>query len=139
MEAAVLITECLERRFRAANASVTGLRASALYQMGDDGCSWPVVEWREGSETEAIAAFIVETTRLPFSHVMLFGVGMGWQRGGRRFKQTFLEFQVASMQHLGNLLGVMQRVLGIPYWRQPEPEVPTLCLAGDPEYFTAEQ
>jgi hypothetical protein len=134
MEAAMLITECLERHFRGVDAAITGLRASGLYEIGDQDC---VVEWREGAETEVIAVFTVENTRLPLNHVMLFGVGMGWHKAGKRFKQSFLKFQVENMQCLGSLLGVLQCVLGVPHWKQPE--MPALYLAGDPENFTEEQ
>jgi hypothetical protein len=136
MEAAMLIAECLERHFRGTKADITGLRASRLYEMGDEDC---VAEWREGNETEAIAVFTVENARLPLSHVMLFGVGIGWHKAGRRFKQSFLKFQVENMQHFGRLLGVLQSVLGVPHWKQPEMPSPALYLAGDPEHFTEEQ
>ena len=133
-ETALLITECLERHFRGVDAAITGLRASDLYEIGDQDC---VVEWREGAETEVIAVFTVENTRLPLNHVMLFGVGMGWHKAGKRFKQSFLKFQVENMQCLGSLLGVLRCVLGVPHWKQPE--MPALFLAGDADSFTEEQ
>ena len=133
-EAALLITECLERHFRGVDAAITGLRASDLYETGDQEC---VVQWKEGAETDVIAVFTVENGRLPLSHVMLFGVGIGWHKAERRFKQSFLKFQVENMQRLGSLLGVVHCVLGVAHWKLPE--MPALFLAGDPDSFTEEQ
>jgi hypothetical protein len=88
--------------------------------MWDEDRSRPVVEWIEASKIEALAIFNVEDTRLPFSHIMLFGNGIGWERGGKCFNQRFLEWKVDNMQHLEQLLRATQRVLGIHYSTQPE-------------------
>ena len=143
VDTAVLITECLERHFREVTAPITGLRASILRPLSEDNYAYPVLEWKEGTETNVTSVFKVEGVedngfpRLPMSNLMLFGVGIGWQGGGRRFKQSCLEWEVVNMAHFRDLLQAAQNVLGIQHWAQPQQ--PTLYLAGDPECFSNEE
>jgi hypothetical protein len=58
-EVATGIAMSLQKHFESTKAEVTGFRASIIYSFSDDSYSWPVVEWKEGHDTEVIAIFWV--------------------------------------------------------------------------------
>ena len=115
--AGVRIAETVERHFRDFNRPITTLRAKPFRALG--GQLWPVVEWKQGEETDAFAIFTVENTRLPLSHIMHFGDGMVYQSEGNSFKKSSLQFQVANLPDLGKILRATQCVLNVP-WSKPD-------------------
>lgn len=112
---ALSITDGLLRHIESTLAPITGLKVTVVYQFGNEGTSWPVVEWREGDETDVVAIFKVEDATTPCSYLMHRGVGC-WKTGSRRWSQSFLAWFVSSISHLKELFQAAQHIFGILQW-----------------------
>lgn len=114
-DVAFSITDGLQRHYESTLAPITGLKVTVVYQFGDEGTSWPVVEWRQGDETDVVAIFKVEDATTPCSYLMHRGVGC-WRTDGRRWRQSFLDWFVSSISHLKELFQAAQHIFGILQW-----------------------
>jgi hypothetical protein len=114
-DVALSIADGLQRHCHSTMARITGLKATVVYQLGDGGASWPVVEWREGDETDVVAIFKVEDATTPCGYLMHRGVGC-WRTDGRRWRQSFLAWLVSNIAHLKELFQAAQHIFGILQW-----------------------
>jgi hypothetical protein len=57
---AVVITQFLQRHYLSRKNRITGLRAGTIPGLTPDDRECPIVEWREGNETDVIAIFKVD-------------------------------------------------------------------------------
>lgn len=101
---------------------VTGLRAG-LVNVPDSGSDeeWPVVEWRERRDTDALAIFKVNEQTSQCSWLLHRGEGRWHQRG--RWRRSFLTWYLADVQDLCDLLAVAQQDLGLLHWCESGGEV----------------
>lgn len=108
------ITEHLQRYFHSQTGRITGFRAGIVRLLNDDKI-WPVVEWREGLDTDVLAIFKVMGSDAPCGCLMHYGDGIVWQ-DRKRWRRSFITWQVAEMGDLGDLFAVVQHILGMLHW-----------------------
>jgi len=108
------ITEHLERYFHSQASRITGFRAGSVRLLNDDKV-WPVVEWRENHDTDVLAIFKVMGSGAPCGYLMHYGEGIVWQ-DRKRWRRSFITWQVSEMGDLGDLFAVVQHILGTLYW-----------------------
>lgn len=137
MEFAMLIVDFVQMQFQKTASAITGLRACRVAPYGPRSDAWVLVEWREEPETEVMAVFKVEQPKIPCSCLMLFGVGVGWEVNGRPFRNASLEWTLARIGDLKELLPVLQHKLGIVHW--PKYGGFGISIEGNPENCTKQQ
>lgn len=113
------IVSSLQKHLTATNAIVTRFRASIIYSLTNDDCAWPVVEWTENDDTEAIAIFYIdeEAPSEVCSWLMHYGVGIvGDSPKSLRWEKTYISWCVGDMEHLRSLFEAAQQLLGVLKW-----------------------
>jgi hypothetical protein len=115
------ITHCLQRQFETTNAQVTGFRANIIYSIGEEEFAWPVVEWKEGVDTEVIAIFYIdeESPSGVCSWLMHYGHGVVEDYSTnrtKRWKSATISWSVTDMDHLKSLFGAAQNLFGVLGW-----------------------
>jgi hypothetical protein len=108
------IAEHLQRYFQSQASRITGFRAGIVRLLNDD-TIWPVVEWRENLDTDVLAVFKVTGSGAPCGYLMHYGEGLVWQ-DHKRWRRSFIAWQVVEMGDLGDLFVVVQHILGMLYW-----------------------
>jgi hypothetical protein len=109
----------LMRHFEATDTRVARFRASIIFSLTNDECAWPVVEWKEEDDTEAIAIFYVDETAPSdvCSWLMHYGRGiLEDSKEGMRWEKTSIAWSVGDMDHLKSLFKAAQHLLGILKW-----------------------
>jgi hypothetical protein len=104
----------LQTYFGVSGTHITGLRASSV-KLPNNEESWPVVEWREGLETDVLAVYKVIAQGGPCGYLLHYGTGSGWL-DRKRWRRSFLSWQVANINDLRDLFVVVQHVLGMLHW-----------------------
>jgi hypothetical protein len=94
---------------------MTGFRASVVHQLTGDEQAWPVLEWREGDDTEVVTIIDVEDEDKPetVSLLMHYGIGINNSPGWNRWSRTSLVWNVTEMLVLKTLFQAAQHILGI--------------------------
>jgi hypothetical protein len=127
------IAEFLWNHFVDSRVQVTGFRFSILFPFCNDDRSWPVVEWKEGTDTEAIALlhFDDKSPRPKVcSWLVHYGSGIIPDSiNEARWKATSIDWAVTDMSHLKTLFGAAQHFLGILNW-SPEVALTLYCALG---------
>lgn len=109
----------LMRYFKATETRVTRFRASIIFSLTNDDCAWPVVEWKEEDDTEAIAIFYVDETAPSDVCSWLMHYGRGILENSKecmRWEKTSITWSVGDMDHLKSLFKAAQHLLGILKW-----------------------
>ena len=109
----------LQRHFKATDTRVTRFRASIIFSLTNDDCSWPVVEWKEQDDTEVIAIFYVDETMPSDVCGWLMHYGRGIVKDSKedmRWEKTSIAWSVGDMDHLKSLFEAGQHLLGILQW-----------------------
>ena len=110
----ILLT--LEQHFIQNNTCVTAFRASVVYSFTNETCSWPVIEWREGTDTETMAIFLLNDEGTVCSWLMHYGYGTNASEDGGRWRSTSISWCVGEIVHLKSLFEAAQHLLGILQW-----------------------
>jgi len=109
------ITEYLARYFELTpHGRVTGFRAVVTLLLGEIR-GWPVIEWREGYDTEVLAIFKIEPQTARCCCLMHYGEGIGWY-DRKRWRRSLLTWQIGEVDDLKELLVVAQHILGMLHW-----------------------
>jgi len=112
------ILHALEVYFRYHHCYATAFRASIVYSLGNESCSWPVIEWREGTNTEVMAIFLLDDEGTVCSWLMHRGSGANEPTDdGARWKSTCISWCVGDIKHLRSLFEAAQHLLGILQWK----------------------
>ena len=111
------ILQTLEHRFQQNNAHVTAFRASVVYSFTNERCSFPVIEWREGMDTEVMAIFLLDDQGTVCSWLMHYGYGTNTSGDGGRWRSTSISWCVGEIMHLKSLFEAAQHLLGILQWK----------------------
>jgi len=114
-EIALQITRSLHRHYLSNMAQITDVRATMIYNFKPEWTPWPVVEWREGDNTDVVAIFKVEDDVSPCSYLMHCGVG-SWQEDGRHWMESSLVSLVSNFEQLKELFQAGQHIFGILQW-----------------------
>ena len=94
---------------------ISGFRASVIYSLTDDDSAWPVLEWREGTDTEVLAILYVDDDDAEVcSWLMHYGVGQG--KGTKRWQKSWISWSVGEIGHLKSLFGAARHLLGVLGW-----------------------
>jgi hypothetical protein len=129
------IADYLERYFRSTPSPITGFRAGVVKLFNDEKV-WPIVEWREGHDTDVLAIFKFMGPGTPCGCLMHYGNGIEW--GVRkRWRESSLMWQVAAIVDLCDLFMVAQHILGILHWSNED--IANLYLKDCPENCSNEQ
>lgn len=129
------IADYIDRYFRSTSRPITGFRAGVVKLFNDEKV-WPIVEWREGPDTDVMAIFKVMGPDTPCGCLMHYGNGIEW--GVRkRWRESLLEWQVAAIADLCDLFMVAQHILGILHWSNED--IVNLYLKDCPENCSNEQ
>src|SRR5271154_6061405 len=120
------IVQALEQHLSQNTTQVTAFRASVVYSFTNETCFWPVIEWREGIETEAMAIFLVDNEGTVCSWLMHYGYGTNASEGGGRWRSTSISWCVGEIVHLKSLFEAAQHLLGILQW-EPEDILDFYC------------
>ena len=118
-QTATPIVAFLDRKFTSCTAAITGFRAGQIPTTDANDPYYPVVQWQEGREMEVMALFRIEEGN-SFNTLLHYGEGITYQRDGRRWRRSTLEWQVSSLDHLGKLLTLAHQALGIHHWPEEE-------------------
>lgn len=111
------ILHALELYFHHHQSRVTAFRASIVYSFTNESCSWPVIEWREGADTEVMAIFLLDDEGAVCSWLMHRGCGATEAtEDGTRWKSTSVSWCVGEIRHLKSLFEAAQHLLGILQW-----------------------
>ena len=114
------IAKSLWKHFETLGVEVTGFRVSVLFGFLGDDRSWPVVEWRQGTDTEFLALFhFDDKSPRPdvCSWLVHYGSGiLADPTDEARWKETSIAWGVTDMSHLKTLFGAAQHFLGILEW-----------------------
>ena len=114
------IVNFLQKRFEATGAQVTAFRANIIYPIEEEGLAWPVVEWKEGVDTEALALFYIDEESPSGVCSWLIHHGQGIvdhsDNGTKRWKQATISWNVADMDHLKSLFRAAQNLWGVLGW-----------------------
>jgi hypothetical protein len=109
------ITEYLTKYFELTpHRRVTGFRAVVTLLLGEIR-GWPVIEWREGYDTEVLAIFKIEPQTARCCCLMHYGEGIGWH-DRKRWRRSLLTWQIGEVDDLKELLVVVQHILGMLHW-----------------------
>ena len=129
-ERALIIARSLQERFGPLGAQVTGFRVSILFAFRNDDRSWPVVEWKEGNDTELVALFhFDDNSQSPgvCSWLVHYATGISSDPSDEaRWSKTSIAWGVTDMSHLKTLFGAAQHFLGILEW-SPEVALNLYC------------
>jgi hypothetical protein len=105
------IVDCLQH-LQDAHNPIVSVRAWVIYSFSDQDESWPVVEWKDGIDTSALAIFDFDDDGF-CSYVMYYsskengcGSSLGWM--------------VSSLSCLNVLLQAAQHMLGILNWSKAD-------------------
>ena len=111
---------------------MTAFRVSVLFAFLDDDRSWPVVEWKQGTDTEFIALFHFDDTLCRpevCSWLVHYGSGiLPEPTDEARWTVTSIAWGVTDMSHLKTLFGAAQHFLGILEW-SPKVALNLYCAA----------
>ena len=135
MEQAIPIVQYLESYFKLRLCRVTGFRAGGVRLLNDENV-WPVVEWREGTETDVLAIFKVMGQSAPCMCLTHYGEGIVWQ-DRKRWRESQLTWQIAGIEDLCDLLVIAQHILGMLHWS--EHDSANLHLKGYSDNCSAQQ
>jgi hypothetical protein len=134
------INDELQRHFNSRNAQVTEFRASAVYPFNDNEQFWPILEWREGDDSDGLAIFDMgedlegECPRCSY----IIHYGLGGEENGSRWKQTSLVWNVTSIDVLRTLFQAAHHALGI--LQMPKADALTLYVANNKsQEYTVEE
>ena len=109
------ITEYVIKYFQLTpNRRITGFRAVFTLLTGEIR-GWPVIERREGYDTEVLAIFKVEVQTARGCCLMHYGDGIGWH-DRKRWRRSVLTWQIGEVDDLKELLVVAQHMLGMLHW-----------------------
>lgn len=109
------ITEYVIKYFQLTpNRRITGFRAVFTLLTGEIR-GWPVIEWREGYDTEVLAIFKIEVQTARGCCLMHYGDGIGWH-DRKRWRRSVLTWQIGEVDDLKELLVVAQHMLGMLHW-----------------------
>ena len=109
---------------------LTEFRASVVYPFTDNERFWPILEWREGDDSDGMAIFDVSDDpegECSCSYIIHYGVGS--ENNGSHWKRTSLVWNVTSVDVLKTLFQVSQHALGI--LQMPKADALTLYAAND--------
>jgi hypothetical protein len=113
---ALKIADLLQSHFRSRNTRITGLRATEVEPFTDEAPPLsPMVEWREGNDTDMLAFFKTLDGDVPCSWLMHSGVGFRWP-GPQRWNQSSIAWGVTDLGHLKELFAAAQHILGLLQW-----------------------
>lgn len=105
------IVECVQR-LQQTHGPIVSVRAWVIYSFADKDESWPVVEWKEGIDTSAIAIFDFDDNGF-CSYVM-------YNNSNGKGCTSSLGWMVSSLGSLNVLLGAAQHMLGILNWSKAD-------------------
>jgi len=126
------VQDLLENYIAACHEHITGFKAGSVKLLNDEE-SWPIVEWREGQDTEVLGMFKVADQGVPCDCLFHYGTG----KDPKRWRQSVLSWQVSDTAHLAALFGVAQHVLGMLHWS--EDNVVNMFLGAIPSEHTPEK
>jgi len=107
------IGESLEQRFKEVTDPITGLRACLLFlSWNHENKVWHVVEWKEGPADVAAVYKVEDTPGAPCGSLIVKGVGRLWQPDGRRFSKSEVEWTVADIKDIKDMLPPIQNMIG---------------------------
>jgi hypothetical protein len=110
------IRESIEKRFKNVSHTITGFRACLIQSFSRDDlhqCKYlPVVQWKE-DQTEITATYKVESSTGPCGSLLILGLGATWQPDGRRYTKTSVEWRLANLEDIKEMLPLLQNMLGL--------------------------
>jgi hypothetical protein len=92
---------------------------SIFYPLGRNDHSWPVVQWIEGEDTEALAIFEVDVVTNVCSWIIHRGFRVDNQSA---WNQASVEWTVTNISQLKTLFHAAQHLLGILQWSNADSE-----------------
>ena len=110
------ILDALDQHYRTNYSNVTAFRASIVYSLTNETCAWPVIEWREGTDTEVMVIFLLDDEGAVCSWLMHYGYGTNASGEGRRWTSTSISWCVGEIVHLKSLFEAAQHLLGVLQW-----------------------
>jgi hypothetical protein len=113
------ILEFLERHHASRGAQITGLRACLVHLDRESYSVFPVVQWKEGFETDVMALFSVAEDGCCNS-LMHYGEGNTWQQDGTRWHRATLHWSVFDFTQLKRLFAAAKQLLGMQHWKYME-------------------
>lgn len=101
------------RSLRSTSTAMRGLLVSVFYPFGRNDHSWPVVQWIEGEDTEALAIFQVDVVTNVCSWIIHRGFRVDNESA---WNQASVMWTVTNISQLKTLFHAAQHLLGILQW-----------------------
>ena len=106
----------LEPYLSSRSPPVTDVRAVVIPSFQNDEESWPIVQWKE-LDTKQMAIFMMDPAIGILS--CLFHSATGQEQNELQWPCSYLTWYLETMDHLFDMLEVVQQVLGLSQWQDP--------------------
>jgi hypothetical protein len=82
---------------------------------------WPLLAWKEGTDTDVMAIFKVRNPDAPCSCLLHYGVERIWSENGERWKKSYIAWSVRALEDIEELVVAAWHVAGnVPLPRDHE-------------------